>query len=315
MSFFLKKYMWAISLGAVILCSYFLAKMTANLISMQFESHVGGAFLSTAVTKPLAPKKEGMGEETFRPILERNVFNSKAAGLPADTPEGEGGETGEPVDLTGEATPTSLGVKLVSTFSVGDGTDNRSSCIISSGKGEGEVYIVADEKKFAPDTKIVKILYNRVEFVNKGRLEYVELEDFAKGGIALNSPPSDEESPKVVETKDSQPAEKAPGGTMILDRAEIDDALANLDKLYTQIRAVPHFKEGKPDGLKLLSVRSGSLFSKLGLTRGDILKRINGMDLDIKKGLEIFGQLKSETKLTVDLERKGAPQTMEYEIR
>ncbi len=81
------------------------------------------------------------------------------------------------------------------------------------------------------------------------------------------------------------------------------------------MRAVPHFKDGNPNGLKLLSVRAGSLFSKLGLQRGDILQKINGMDLDIKKGLEIFNQLKSENNIVMVIERKGAPQTLEYEIK
>lgn len=309
--------MWLISLGAVVLCSYFLAKMTANLISMQFETRLRKP-IPVALAEGGLPEAEAPALDHFQPILDRNIFNSKAVRTQTEasggTPEAGAEET---VDLTGDAVPTTLDVKLISTFSVGDGTDNRSSSIIGSGKGEEEVYTVNDEKQFSPDTRIVRILYNRVEFVHKGRLEYVELDDFAKGGIALNTPPSQdgEESPKVVETKDSPVAEKTATGSMILDRSEIDNALANLDQLYTQIRAVPHFKEGKSDGLKLLSVRSGSLFAKLGLTRGDILKRINGMDLDIKKGLEIFGQLKTETHLTVDLERKGAPQSMEYEIR
>jgi len=67
--------------------------------------------------------------------------------------------------------------------------------------------------------------------------------------------------------------------------------------------------------MKILSVRSGSLFSKLGLQRGDILQRINGIELDVRKGFEIFNQLKDQKSLTVDLIRQGSNQTFEYEIR
>lgn len=311
--------MWLISLLAVVLCSYFLAKMTANLIAMRFE---GKWVTAASVPVPAggAETEAALQPEAYAPIVQRNIFNSLATGAEEKPAEGEEEITEEEITVPeGEAVPTSLKIKLISTFSVGEGADERSTCIIDSGSGKTpqDVYTVNDEKQFAPETKIVKILYNRVEFVHKGRLEYVELEDFASG-VAINVPPTD--SPASA-PEDKAPGEGEPGiektseSSFVIDRAEIDEALANLDKLYTQIRAVPHFKEGKPNGLKLLSVRSGSLFSKLGLKRGDILQKINGMDLDIRRGLEIFNQLKNETKIVMEVERRGNPQTLEYEIR
>lgn len=310
--------MWLITLGAVVICSYFLAKMTSNFIAMQFDTGVGisAPSLIPAISADAAGKLGNI--ESYKPILERNVFDSKSVLSDSVVSADETDGPGEDAILEGEAVKTSLSVKLQSTFSVGAGTDSRSSCIISSGggKGEGEVYLVGDEKSFAPDTRITKILYNRVEFAHKSRLEYVELEDFTQG-MAMNVPPRDEPTGTVADRDEKKDVaiEKKDEGSFVIERAEVDEAIANLDKLYTQIRAVPHFKEGKPNGLKLLSVRSGSIFSKLGLVRGDILKRINGNELDIKKGLDIFNQLKNETKLTVDLERKGSDQTLEYEIR
>lgn len=309
--------MWAISLAAVVFCSYFLARMSANFVALQFDAAGSpSAPASREETVALLPdvEKEAVGPDRFKPVVERNIFDSTATGVV----EPEAVATGETeVDLTGEAVPTSLGVKLVSTFSVGEGADNRSSCIIDGGGGKGkqDVYTINDTKQFAPETKIVKILYNRVEFVNKGRLEYVELEDFTKVA-SLNVPPSPL-GPTVVSKgeKEETKIEQSGEGKFVIDRAEIDAAIANLDKLYTQIRAVPHFKEGKPDGLKLLSVKKDSVFAKLGLKRGDILQRINGMELDIKKGLEIFNQLKTETNIAIDVERGGAKQSLEYEIR
>ncbi|MBI4126951.1 MAG: hypothetical protein HY465_05605 [Deltaproteobacteria bacterium] len=67
--------------------------------------------------------------------------------------------------------------------------------------------------------------------------------------------------------------------------------------------------------MKILSVKNGSIFAKLGIQRGDILERINGMELDVKQGFAIFSQLKDAKQLAVDLVRQGQPVTMEYEIR
>lgn len=314
MSFYLKKYMWLISLVAVIFCSYFLARMTADIVALKLQGEVA---LPTMQATPSLTGGRNRDKESvtnditaFQKITERNLFDSRAVVTIAP---GTGSKTdvSTTVDLNGEAVLTTLAIKLISTFAVGEGIDKRSSCVISGGANKQEVYTVHDEKKFASDADIIKILYDRVEFVNKGRLEYVPLVDFVKGGLADNTLKG---SPTNV--GGSQPkVEQAGEGKFVLDRAELDDAIANIDKLYTQIRATPHFKDGVPDGLKLSSIRAGSIFAKLGLQRGDILKRMNGIDLDIKKGLDIFNQLKNETHITIDLDRKGAPTTLDYEIR
>ena len=292
--------MWLINLMAVVLCSYFAAKMVSNFLALSFEGGIlGGA--QKVVTLTLEEQHiEKQPIEAYSIIVERNIFDSRDV-LPE--PGTEAAEEEEQVITTGEAQVTSLPIKLISTFSVGAGTDKRSTCIISAGGdkkgGAQDIYTVEDEKQFAPETKIVKILYNRVEFINKKRLEYVELQDFTKG-LNINQPPQEEKAAVV---------QKEAG-----EKENIEQS-ANLDKLYTQIRAVPHFKDGKPAGLKLLSIKSGSVFSKLGLQRGDILMKINDTDLDIKKGLEIFNQLKTENSIKIDVERKGATQTLNYEIR
>ncbi len=78
---------------------------------------------------------------------------------------------------------------------------------------------------------------------------------------------------------------------------------------------MPNFSGGKISGMKVLSVKNGSIFAKLGLKRGDILQKINGMDLDVKQGFAIFSQLKDSKNLTVDLIRGGQAQSFDYEIR
>jgi len=319
--------MWLISLFAVVFCSYFLAKMTTNFVSIYVEGGTAPPSVKVSSDRFSLDNRSTGKLEDYVKVSDRNVFDSRDIQVVL---EEKGKEEEAEVNPTGEAVVTTLGIKLISTFSVGAGTDGRSTCIISKGKGgtskrrgkgksgDQEVYTVDDEKQFAPSTRIVRILYDRVEFVNGKRLEYVELADFSNT-VSINRPPerdepSDKSSRKIK--KESQGAEiQKSGDKFIISRSEIDSALTDLDKLYTQIRAVPHFKDGRPNGLKLLSVRGGSIFSKLGLKRGDILQKINGMDLDIKKGLEIFNQLKTESNITIEIERRGRSETLEYEIQ
>jgi general secretion pathway protein C len=321
--------MWLISLIAVILCSYFLAKITVNLVQYWFT---GGSQISIVGSGPIeiATFNDKLSSYAdFDPILERNVFDSKAVRVkPGDEKpivKDEPDEKPVEVNPTGDPVKTSLPIKLISTFSVGSGENKQSSCIISSGRGrrggEADVYTVDDDDEFAPNTKIVRILFNRVEFINNGRLEYVELEQFA-GDVNLNVPPSragnkssGRTTPRRESSSSEDVVEQVSEDKFVVSREELDNAISNLDQLYTQIRAIPDFKNGRPNGLKLLSVNQRSIFGKLGLKRGDVIHQINGLELDIKRGLEIFNQLKNESNIKIDLTRRGQETSLEYEIR
>ena len=147
-------------------------------------------------------------------------------------------------------------------------------------------------------------------------LEYVEIENFGSQKISSDVPFS-----KIDGANPNDPSKTAGGVSkkgdtkFVVDQAEIDNALANLDRLFTEVRAVPNFVGGKPSGLKLLYMTPTSLFGKLGMQKGDVIERINGVEIDIKKGLEIFNQLKGEKKITIDVERNGQKQTLDYDIR
>ncbi len=247
--------------------------------------------------------------DQYRVIVERNIFDSRDQTAPvvAETQPTE--ET--PANLDGPAVKTSLPIKLLSTFSVGAGQDSRSTATIQGTTGAAEVYTVNDAKQFASGAVIKKILQNRIEFVNGPRLEYAEIENLSGAGVNTGTPLSRLDTPPPVGAK--PPA--ASGGKLVVDQAELDNALANLDKIFTEVRVVPNFVGGKPAGIRLLSMTPTSIFGKLGMQRGDVLERINGVDLDMKTGFEIFNRLKGEKKITVDLVRNGQKQTLDYEIR
>lgn len=102
----------------------------------------------------------------------------------------------------------------------------------------------------------------------------------------------------------------------VLDRQEIDGAISNLPQLLTKARIIPNFSNGKPDGFRIFAISKGSLYSKIGLHNGDILHRVNGIEVkDPKNFLQVFEQLKDESQITVDLVRRNEKETFNYEIR
>lgn len=314
MSGIFKQYLWLFDLIAVIICSFFLAKITGVYLGKTLEYKRSIGVLKPAEVETAAREQPDISE--YKIILERNIFDSTQVPAEELLPGEEGAEVATP---TGEAVKTSLDVRVMGVLVVGDGRDSRSSATIISGAkgGQPDVFAVGDEESFAPNTKLTHIAPDRIEFINSGRLEYAEVG--GEFGESIFGPPP---SAGTIAAAPSKPAEdKGPlvklegAGKYTIDQNEIDNALANLDRLYTEIRAVPNFVDGKVSGMKILSVKSGSVFGKLGLKRGDILQRINGMELDVRRGFEIFNQLKDQKSLTVDLIRQGTPQTFEYEIR
>lgn len=146
------------------------------------------------------------------------------------------------------------------------------------------------------EAELIKILSDRVELKRDGKTEILTLDDLPGGGSA-----SDSDSSGVIFT---------------VDENELDAALDNLPLLLTQARAVPYFKEGRSVGLRLFAIKRGSLFEKIGLKNGDILKSINGNDMgDLTQAVKLFEKLKEERDITLTLERNRQPQIFKYRIQ
>ncbi|MBI1908892.1 MAG: hypothetical protein HYS22_01835 [Deltaproteobacteria bacterium] len=300
--------------------SYFLAQTVSTYVAALLGGEIKAQMRRSGPVTRLAKEVPEKGD--YEMIAVRNIFNSAQEGLGEDSGGTTVGAGDQILDPQATAVKTALPIKVLGVLVIGEGEDRRSSATISGGSGAGgvDVYFVGDtEKRFAEGTKMVRVSKNRVEFINGGRLEYAELEDISAKLSIFQSP--DEVhgggkagGPALAAAHEKEGVEEA-RGRFTIDQREVDEALANLDKLYTEVRIVPNFKAGKPSGLKILSIKPGSLFSKLGMQRGDVLERINGIEMDIKRGMEIFSQLKDSKNLTIDLERNGKGRTLEYEIR
>ena len=101
-----------------------------------------------------------------------------------------------------------------------------------------------------------------------------------------------------------------------IDRALVDKVLANPMGVAKGARVVPSIKNGKPNGFKLYAIRPSSVYAKIGLTNGDTLSAINGMELTTAdKALEVYTKLREATSLEVEITRRGKPMTLKYTIR
>jgi len=315
----LRRYDWTFHLLAIALCSYFLARAVTIYVASVIEASSESQETKTiAAPVPVVPVvKEEVQTTSYQIILDRNVFNSAESAVSKETPVGE--LSSDQLGELGPAVKSSLDVKLLGTLVVGDGTDRRSSATVSGGKNSkgADVYYPGDEKVFSPNIKLTKVALDRIEFVNGGRLEYIEIEDFAsKKSIFASATEVHGGGKGIGEKEDKKPATgAAEGSKIIVDQREVDDAIQNLDKLYSEVRIVPNIRDGQPAGMKVLSIKPGSMLTKLGVRRGDVLEKVNGQELDIRRGMELFSQMKDMKNFSLDVSRGGKNQTIEYEIR
>ena len=89
------------------------------------------------------------------------------------------------------------------------------------------------------------------------------------------------------------------------------------ERLQSEARVVPHYRDNSYAGVKLVGVRPGSLYRALGIRSGDVITAINGVTLDSPtKVLGIVEAIDAGqvTNVVVEILRRGEPKTLTYTI-
>lgn len=106
------------------------------------------------------------------------------------------------------------------------------------------------------------------------------------------------------------------GTTITVSRSDLQKSLKNINRLLTQARIRPHFKDGQPDGLVLSRVKANSLFRKLGLRDGDIVQGIDNKPISSPDDiLSFYEKLRSGSRISVQINRRGQQKTINYKFR
>jgi S1-C subfamily serine protease len=96
---------------------------------------------------------------------------------------------------------------------------------------------------------------------------------------------------------------------------EVVDAILANPAPAKGARVVPAMKNGMMTGFKLYAIRPHSAFAALGLTNGDTVEKVNGLELtSVDKALEAYTKLRDVKKFVIDLERRGKPLRLIYTI-
>ena len=220
----------------------------------------------------------------YAPITTKDVFNPPRAAGPEQ-----------------QAPTVPLNAKLLGTA---PGVDIDSFAIIQDETNKTEqLYRVGDKLQ---NRTLIGVEWDRV-VLEGGQGEEI-LKIVEPGGKAGTAP--------VAPAVGSGSVQQRGDTDFVIDRAEVDRAMENMNQLFTQIRAVPHFQDGKAAGFRLFAIKQDSVFEKIGLKNGDIITRINGNELtDPARAMALIQELRNEGRVTVDVNRNRQPATLNYEIR
>jgi general secretion pathway protein C len=223
--------------------------------------------------------------DNYRVIIDRNIFGSVDRTL-----EEVKAEEIEALE------PTSLKIALLGT--VTGRPQNAVAVIEETNKKKQGLYKVGDGIQNA----IIKmILRGKVILRVENRDEILTMEEV--------SVPSTENVPQV-----SRPISGS--SSITVRRSDIETSIENINELLSQVRIRPHFRDGKPDGLRLGRIKRGSLFEKLGLRNGDIIQRINDGSITSPDDiLALCEELESGSLTALQIDRRGEKKTINYRFR
>lgn len=287
-------------LGLYILSfSFFLAKSLSLVLGYYFL--------------PLELPSEELGPRRTRPevrtradlsrILSRNLFNSEASKTRRLTKE--------PIVDPNELRPSSVNAELIGTV-VFQNSKYSAALIRNRSDNTTKYYSVGDN---VLDAIVMKIERFRVIIQRDGRLETLELQA-AKTKMSIPGPSRrgiESSGPSSGQVKFE---EIGPGRYLVPERT-INDLMSNLPQIMRDARAVPNIgPDNSINGFKLVEIKPNSIFEKLGLQNGDIVRRVNEEDLNsIEKGMSLFTALRNEKTISIDIDRSGSRLNYTYEIR
>ena len=263
-----------------------------------------------------ARRHEGPRPLDLRPVVERNLLGAKREDL---SPKASEEVVEAPASVAGrdfqesELRPCTLNIAVRATL-VAEGAPAWSIAVVYDNQRRENRVVSSVEGRNAigDDAAVVEIRSREIVVRRRDHFERCKAEESASSS-----------RPHVTSSRPSSSSHSTSGKGVTriseteytIEKAEVDNALSNLNRVATQARIVPSFRNGKANGFKLFSIKPGSIYAKIGLRNGDVIQKINGYELNSPdKALEIYQKLRDSTSVTIDLLRRGKTMTINYSI-
>jgi len=170
-------------------------------------------------------------------------------------------------------------------------------CALVIVQGQPEAAFCSGEE-VSPGVRLDTVERDRIVIVRNGVREAVFMKDAESGAAGVVVPP-----PPIVQSVGSD--------RQLVDRRQLQQQLGRPEFL-NQALIVPN-----PDGGFLVrQVQAGSLYEKLGLRPGDVIKNVNGQPLtSMDDVMRLYQQFGTAQRVLVDVQRQGRSETLYYDMR
>jgi general secretion pathway protein C len=300
----LQRYSWALDALAVLIGAY-LAARTVNTIAA-----------AAIAPRPALVQQAGATPQAAAQPQRVELDAEKVAKLfdvPLPKPAPAGTETQQPQRAGWNPVPvrSSLHGALIGT-AIADPARYSLCQITNPDLNETQVYAIGDKYQGA---RIYGIEKERVLLDNGGVNEYIDNSAAPPPNLGVTPMPVAGGAPQPQVSGGGEGVKQLSENQYVVARSEINNALTNLSDLATKARIVPSFKNGVANGFKLFSIVPDSLYAKIGVQNGDVIRRINGYEMNSPdKALEIYQKLRDASRIEIEIERRGENLRKTYSI-
>ena len=339
-----KKRFWVVSLVLIALITFVLAIGFGGIVEILLAKYTVVVPQAEAQheSDPLADQRDD-GALAIGELLEHTSSEPDPPVVEEEEEEEEEEEVveAEPVDDPTLCVQSSLSAKLVGTMTnemgdwsfglVQDQTRNRTVLVGAGDEVAGAMITRVDRGKMWVDRD------GREECLNAGVDPAAEAPDnpreTASARSRSNSSQDEDEGGQtpVRPSGDSTPTAASSGGSVDFEagvnrisstqyeiqRSTIDAAMNNQQALQAQ---APEFRQsfdnGQPNGIQITSMPRGSIFSRIGVRRGDIVMQVNGQRITTpQRAMDLYDAMQNEAHVEVVVQRRGRQRTIVYDIR
>ena len=306
----LKRYFWLAYLLFVTGAAVIAADITKGYVTMRLSAP--SAPPPTQAAGSTAPAVKRMVLADYTVISERNLFN---ANPPTDDPA----PPAEVPAIEEEVQPTQLRLRLIGIVA-GDSPQQQYAIIEDLQRNSAQdLYQVGDAVQRAAIIEIRPecVLLDTRRQREKLCFAYDDTHDHDSNGRA--APPRGRNARNDAAAPSDRPAGddivRVDQGTWRVKRELITEQFADLGALSRQVRVTPHLVQGRSSGFRLTRLRPG-LLQQIGLINGDVLQRVNGLDINSpEEALKAYQAVQNEPTVRLEILRRNSPTTLTYEIR
>ncbi|NOQ40904.1 MAG: hypothetical protein GQ563_00170 [Desulfuromusa sp.] len=300
-----QKYYLQINLFLIVLFGLACGLLSGTLLDANIPGDLGN---ERNPPTQMLEKQTSVTVDDLHLILQRNLFDPAARSSSVAVDLGT-----EEAQLLDNKTASTQKFTLVNRILLGTVVAGDDSLALMQIDRKFTIYHL--DEKFPDGGTIVKISRNTIQIREPNqRLTHLEVPaeksarktSPSRGLAAANSANSLAKNAEIKRVGDNR---------WVVPQSTAEATRNNLPAELRLAQLQPRVTNGKTDGFIIRRLKRASILNKLGLKRGDVIQKVNGIPLNgPEAGLQVFQQLREARQIDLAVERRGKAMTFSYEL-